>query len=107
MPCSILQDKAPQDARERLTIHIAPNTKVIYWAAEPETQGLKRVKSWREAYTYENAGVATSDATGAAVLLFKKPQQYTVSFKGNLKPHVHYRVCKSGGWIGRVETVSL
>ena len=29
MPCSILQDKAPQDARERLTIHIAPNTKVI------------------------------------------------------------------------------
>ena len=107
MPCSLLEDKTPPNATEKLTINITPNTKVLYWATEPATEGLKTIKSWREAYTYENAGVATSDASGKATLLFRNPQEYTVSFKGVLKPHVHYRVCRGSGWIGSVKTAFL
>ena len=87
---------------------IMPCSKVLYWASEPATEHLKEINNWQKAYTdYENAGVATADPTGEAVLKVREPQAYTVPLKGRIEPHIHFRVCGDGGWMGHVKTVFL
>jgi uncharacterized membrane protein YuzA (DUF378 family) len=106
-PCSQLIDRSPPDATQSVQVTVAPGAKVIYFASEPANEPLKELKSWREAYlNYENAGVATADHNGIAVLKVRKPQPYRAGMK-NLEPHVHYRVCADGGMMGRIETVFL
>ncbi len=104
MPCSILSDKIPTGASETVIVHVRPNAKVLYWATESSTAGLEKVQSWKKAYTYENAGVCTADKKGVAVLKVRKPQAYTVPYKGLLAPHVHYRECTNGAWLNKVKT---
>jgi uncharacterized membrane protein YuzA (DUF378 family) len=107
-PCSVLQNREPPGATKEIKIVIAPNSKVIYWAAEPSAENLKQLHSWKDAYQqYENAGVATSNGDGVAVLKVRNPQQYRVPFKGKLESHVHYRVCGEAGWMGKVQTAYL
>ena len=105
-PCSVLQDQSPPGATKNIKVTVTPYTKVLYWAAEPANENLKSVPTWKEAYLqYSNAGVATSDAEGVAVLKVRDPQPYRVPFKGLLAPHVHYRVCGEAGWMGRIHTL--
>lgn len=107
-PCSVLENKEPPGATREIKIIVSPNTKVLYWAAEPANQNLEKIKSWKEAYLkYDNAGVATSNADGVAILKVREPQPYKVPFKGELQPHIHYRVCGEDGWMGRIDTVFL
>lgn len=107
-PCSVLQNRVPPGATKDVQVLVAPHTKLIYWAAEPASEPLKGLASWKEAYDrYENAGVATSDEHGVAHLKVRDPQSYRVPFKGKLEPHVHYRVCGASGWMGRVHTVDM
>ena len=106
-PCGALVDKAPDGADTTVSIHVAPNVNVVYWAAEPNTTVVANPS---QAYNkWANNGVTTSDANGTAVLKFRKPTAYKVHKLGNntLKPHVHYRVCKVNGMLGRVETVYM
>ena len=108
LPCSTLQNREPPGATKEVQIVIAPHTKVVYWAAEPSSEGLKSLNSWKEAYqTYDNAGVATSNANGVALLKVRDPQSYKVPFTGKLESHIHYRVCGETGFVGRVETTFL
>ncbi len=105
IPCSVLQDKVPEGADTTVSISVRPGAKVMYWASEPSTEGLKELQSWREAYgTLENAGIATANGDGVAILKFRKPQSYTVGFHGALQPHVHYRECRDNGWLEPVQT---
>jgi hypothetical protein len=105
-PCSVLQDRVPPGATRDVTVTVTPNSKVLYWAAEPASAKLEKINSWKEAYLqYDNAGVATSDATGKVVLRVRDPQPYTVPMKGRLEPHVHYRICGDAGWMDRIRTV--
>jgi len=107
-PCSVLQHREPPGATKDVKVLVAPHTKLIYWAAEPASEPLKGLASWKEAYdNYENAGVTTSDENGVAVLKVRDPQAYQVPFKGKLEPHVHYRVCGASGWMGRVQTANI
>ena len=104
-PCSVLQDQSPPGATKGIKVTVTPYTKVLYWAAEPGNDILKKVPSWKEAYLqYSNAGVATSDAEGVVLLKVRDPQPYKVPFKGLLAPHIHYRVCGEAGWMGRIHT---
>ena len=104
-PCAALEDRAPPGATMEVEIQAEPGAKVLYWASEPASESLKNLQTWKEAYArYENAGVATADFYGKALLRVRQPQPYTVPFKGRLDPHVHYRVCAPAGWMGRVET---
>ena len=108
VPCSTLQNREPPGATKDVQIVITPNTKVVYWAAEPSADGLKNVNSWMDAYQkYDNAGVATSNANGVAHLKVRDPQSYKVPFMGKLESHIHYRVCGEAGFMGRVETTFL
>ena len=106
MPCSIMPQHIPKGADTSLTVNVRPGTTVLYWAAEPETEGLKKIGDWRKAYLkFMNAGVVKANAQGDAVLLVRAPQPYTVPWKGRLEPHVHFRVCGDDGMLARIKTV--
>ena len=108
LPCSILKPSAPDSADFEVSVKAQPGTKVMYWAAEPGTEHLQKLPDWRQAYLdFKNAGIAVADESGSATLRVRKPQPYNVPLKGKLSPHIHYRVCLGGGFMGAVQTVSL
>jgi len=106
VPCSVLADKIPEHADVEVTVdHLKPGAKVIFWATEPATEGLAKIKDWQRAYLeLANAGVATVTAAGTATLRIRKPQPYTVPLWGRLESHVHWRTCQDGGMMGPVQT---
>jgi uncharacterized membrane protein YuzA (DUF378 family) len=107
-PCSLLEPKTPEGANMSVSVAIRPGAKVLYWAAEPDTNTLKTLQNWREAYLeFKNAGVTVAGPDGIAELKVRKPQPYTVPMKGELIPHIHYRICGDHGMLGRVNTVDL
>ena len=107
-PCSVLDNRDPPGATREVKVVVEPNVKVIYWAAEPASDKLEKINSWKQAYLeYQNAGVTTSNGEGVAVLKIREPQGYKVPFKGELASHVHYRVCGEAGWMGRINTAFL
>lgn len=107
-PCSVLENREPPGSTREVKVIVEPDTKLIYWAAEPASNKLEKINSWKQAYLdYQNAGVTTSNSEGVAILKIREPQKYKVPFKGELNPHVHYRVCGESGWMGRINTVFL
>jgi uncharacterized membrane protein YuzA (DUF378 family) len=107
-PCSILSESTPSGSTLEVKVIVSPNSKVMYWAAEPANEKYEKLNNWKQAYlNYDNAGVTTSDAEGVAILKVRDPQSYRVPFKGRIDPHVHYRVCGEAGWLGRIQTVKV
>ena len=105
-PCSVLSDQTPPGATRSVTVQAEPGAKVVFWASEPADGS--GVPTWQGAYRkYLNAGVATADASGKAVLKVREPQPYTVPIKGKLDAHVHFRICGPTGFVGRIKTVFL
>jgi len=106
IPCSILKERTPDHAELEVVVdHLKPGAKVIFWAAEPATEGLAKINDWRRAYLdMANAGVTTVTADGLATLRIRKPQPYTVPLMGRLESHVHWRSCQDGGMMGPVQT---
>jgi hypothetical protein len=106
MPCSLLKETMPEHADTEVTVSgLEPGAKVLYWASEPATEGLARIKDWQRAYLeFANAGVTRVDAAGHVTMRIRRPQPYTVPLKGRLEAHVHWRVCKDGGFLGPVQT---
>ena len=109
VPCSLLTERVPDHADTDVNVSgLEPGAKVLYWAAEPATAGLAKINDWRRAYLdFANAGVTVVPASGHAVLRIRKPQPYTVPIKGRIESHVHWRVCKSGGFLGPVQTTMI
>jgi len=108
MPCSALTVSVPDKADTEVRVSVMPGAKVMYWAAEPANKDMKMVQDWRKAYlSFRNAGVAIADGDGYVTLKVRRPQGYLVPFKGELQPHIHYRVCENDGMMGRVMTVTL
>jgi uncharacterized membrane protein YuzA (DUF378 family) len=106
MPCAFIPEQIPENADTQVEVHVEPNVKVLYWAAEPSTEGLKALKDWRGAYMkYMNVGVVKSNEDGIATLLVRRPQPYSVPWKGRLEPHIHFRVCSENGLMSRIKTV--
>ena len=109
IPCSVLQDKTPEHADLEVTVdHLKPGAKVIFWAAEPATEGLAKIQNWQRAYLeLANAGIATVSEAGTATFRIRKPQPYTVPLMGRLESHVHWRSCQDGGFLGPVQTTAV
>ncbi len=105
MPCSAIPESTPEHADTVVSLSgLSPNAKVLFWSAEPATEGLGRIKTWQQAYLgFANAGVTTADAAGHATLRVRKPQPYTVPIHGRIESHVHWRVCQDGGMLGPVQ----
>ena len=107
-PCSVLENRFPSGATREIKINVKPNTKVLYWASEPASSKLEKINNWKDAYLkYDNAGVATSDPDGVAILKIREPQSYKVPIRGRIEAHVHYRVCGDDGWMDRIQTVFI
>jgi uncharacterized membrane protein YuzA (DUF378 family) len=105
-PCSVLNDQEPPGATRSIQIQVEPGNKVIYWASEPSNGS--QIPSYKSAYgQYLNAGITTADDLGIATLKVREPQPYTVPFKGELDPHIHFRICGPTGFIGRIKTYFL
>jgi uncharacterized membrane protein YuzA (DUF378 family) len=105
-PCASLQDRVPPGATREVRVSVPAGSKVLYWASEPASAGLETVNSWKEAYgQYENAGIATADGNGVALLRVRDPQPYAVPWKGKIDSHVHFRICQANGFMSRVKTV--
>jgi uncharacterized membrane protein YuzA (DUF378 family) len=108
VPCSLIPEKIPEGADTSVQVKVKPGAKVLYWGAEPASDGLKKLNDWRGAYLkFMNAGVVTANKDGVATLYLKNPQPYTVPWKGRLEPHVHFRECGSNGMMERIETVYM
>jgi len=109
-PCNSLPDVYPPNATWSITIQkISPNTKVVFWAAEP-TDSIW--KDSRMAYSnYSNYGIATSDSKGNAILRLRKPAsyyEYNGFYKKEKVAHVNYRICKKAvGFLSEVKTVNI
>ena len=107
-PCSAFSEKAPPGATTEVNVMVKPNAKVFYWAAEPDTEHMKALNNWKDAYLgYENAGVTTADSKGQAILKDRPPQAYLVPWKGRLEPHIHFRQCWANGILSPIQTVFL
>lgn len=104
VPCGAFSTRTPDNANLEVSVQVAPNTKVVYWASEPGKEG--ELNTWDLAYKdYSNAGVAMSDKDGKAILHVRgKPQSYKVPVKGKIESHVHFRVCGDNGMLGPVKT---
>jgi uncharacterized membrane protein YuzA (DUF378 family) len=108
LPCAIIPEQLPEGADTQVKVHVTPGAKVLYWAAEPATEGLKNIKDWRGAYLkYMNSGVVKANEEGVATLMVRKPQPYRVPWKGQLEPHIHFRECNTDGMVSRIKTVFL
>ena len=106
MPCSFLQEQIPEDADTQVEVKVEPGAKVLYLAAEPATEALKKLKDWRGAYMkYMNVGVVKANEDGIAILYVRRPQPYVVPWRGRLEPHIHFRVCSEDGMMSRIQTV--
>ena len=42
-PCSVLQNREPPGATKEVKVIVTPNTKVLYWAAEPASDKLEKL----------------------------------------------------------------
>lgn len=105
-PHNMIPEQIPQGADTQVQVKVRPHAKVIYWAAEPATEGMKKLNDWRKAYLkFLNVGVVKADETGVATLLVRNPQPYTVPWMGRIEPHVHFRECEEQGMMGRINTV--
>lgn len=106
MPCSILKEQLPEGANYEVRIPLnGPGRKVLFWAAEPDTDHLQELADWRKAYLgFHNAGVAIVSEDNTVVLRVRKPHPYSVPQKGRLEAHIHYRVCGAEGMLGPVQT---
>ena len=109
VPCSLLQERVPEHAETEVNVSgLEPGSKVLFWAAEPATDGLAKITNWQRAYLdFANAGVTLVGEDGHAVLRIRRPQAYTVPVKGRIETHVHWRICKDGGMLGPVQTTPV
>lgn len=107
IPNGALPEKTPERWTVSQAVDVPANTKIVFWASEPASEG-GAMKGPAEAYgQYENAGVTISSADGKATLKVRSPQSYSVPVRGILDPHIHYRIYTSDGMLGRIKTVFL
>ena len=101
-----LDDIHPAKYEKKINISVKPNSKVIYWAADP---GKDISKNWKKGYgKFDNSGVVTSDATGSAEIMLVCPSRYIVHGYKILPKHVHYRVYNDKTqMLSRIYTVVL
>tara|TARA_Y100000780_G_scaffold230634_1_gene253281 strand:+ start:11703 stop:12254 length:552 start_codon:yes stop_codon:yes gene_type:complete len=105
-PTGLLSLSTPSDWTVERIVNTIPNTKVIYWASEPD-ENPNEIATLHQAYgSFTNGGVTMSDKNGKALIRVRNPQDYTIG--DNIKPaHVHYRCVKKDGWIGAFRTIKI
>lgn len=97
----------PNNADLTVILKLKPNTKIVYWAAEPckDYECRTPVMAWEAYKSYINSGVATSNSEGIATVRVRSPQHYKVPYKQKvLSPHIHYRKVLTNGMLSKIYT---
>jgi uncharacterized membrane protein YuzA (DUF378 family) len=91
---------------EKVKIKTTPNSKIAYWASNPNKNPNVPVV---EAYDdYMNSGVVMSDKDGNAELVITKNTGYVVPSGKKINRHLHYRVLGNEyGMMSKIKTVYL
>lgn len=108
IPTGLLVPHFPENANVSKRIRIKPRQKVVFWASEPSDN--PKQMPWNAYKQYKNSGVAFSDEKGMVTLRVRKPSVYSKPWgfgDSVLKRHIHYRVVRTNGMLGRVETIYL
>lgn len=110
-PGGSLIQQSPLNATVSRKIKVRPYQKVVYWAAEKNDKADPRQMPWSAYKDYSNSGLAIANEKGIAELKVRKPAAYSKPWgwfgsKG-LRPHIHFRLQKTNGFWGRVETYYL
>lgn len=107
LPSVLLNKEPPKDYDLVKIINTKPNTKIVYWASQPN----KDKQFVYDAYgDYSNSGVITSDEHGKAIIKIKDPSTYSIPSGEFLPKHLHYRECNNNilsGMLGPVKTIYL
>ena len=101
-----LENRNPKNFEKKIQVRVRPNSKVIYWAADP---GKEISKNWKKGYgKFDNSGVVTSDNNGNAEIMIVCPNRYIVHGYKILPKHLHYRVYNENSqMLSRIYTVVL
>jgi hypothetical protein len=101
-----LENRTPSKFEKKIEVRVHPNSKVIYWAADP---GKEISKNWKKGYgKFDNSGVVKSDDTGHASISIVCPNRYIVHGYKILPKHVHYRVYnEKSQMLSRIYTIVL
>jgi len=105
IPPSVIPLKQNKFQKDSVSVHVPPNSKVIYWASLKTEEPNPIV--WDAYGDYSNSGVVMSDNNGVAVLKLLKGSGYVVPGGRYIEPHVHYRYELMPGKLSRIETVYL
>jgi len=107
----INNDNQPIDSNYSIKILVPPNSKVLYWAAEPLNNNEDMYRDVQKAYgDFMNSGIVTADASGNAYLLLKIPGPYTIHnqvFSKTLLPHIHYRYTLKNSILSKIYTIDV
>jgi hypothetical protein len=107
VPVSAFKDLTPKKKEDivfKVDINEPDNTRVIYWASKSSPTVMPNPK---DAYEKSpNVGVAEVH-NNVATFYTTCPSSYAVPMGTVIKPHIHYRVVKSGGLLGAVKTVKV
>ncbi len=88
-------ERSADAADAAVNVATTPFAKVAFWAAQPPVAAGSVYPDATTAYgKFENAGMAIADASGNAVLRFRRPGAYMVRGRQE-EPHVHYRITPS------------
>lgn len=112
VPLSFIKDnQSPHGATFHVVVKVAPNARVIYWAAEPLKDKESNKRCVKVAYgEFKNSGITTADANGKAHLVLRKPDKYTIDkkiFRKTMGAHIHYRYALSDGMMSRIFTKKI
>jgi hypothetical protein len=101
-----LENRNPGKFEKKIEVRVRPNSKVIYWAADP---GKEISQNWKKGYgKFDNSGVVRSDNNGNAIISIVCPNRYIVHGYKILPKHVHYRVYNENSqMLSRIYTVVL
>ena len=86
VPSSVVPMKENKYNKDKVTIRVQPNSKVMYWAAKKMDSENEKV--WDAYDDFSNSGVTQSDENGKAVLLLEKGSGYIVPGGKYIKPQI-------------------
>jgi uncharacterized membrane protein YuzA (DUF378 family) len=101
-PPGLVNVKVPEKTNKKIQIKTKPNSKVVYWAARGNNA---KQDVWVGYGDFTNGGVVMSDANGNAELAIEEGAGYIVPSGRQISRHIHYRVFKKNGLLGKVKTV--
>jgi hypothetical protein len=100
-PESLVPLKNPKKTDMIVKIKTKPNRKVAYWAALPKPKNTSVMEAYDD---FSNAGVVMSNNKGVAELPILTGSDYLVPFGKKIPRHVHYRIFKTNGIMGKIKT---